>query len=427
MRRRLAKAEQAIKDYWYMLGPGLTTGAADDDPSGIATYSQAGAGSGFGFLWTALFTFPFMAVVQEMCARIGIVTGRGLAGVIHKHYSKKLLYSVAICLFVANTFNLGADLGIMARAVQLLVPVNFSILVIGFAALSLYLQIFTSYRSYARVLKWLALVLLSYVVSAFLVHINWLDAFKHLVIPTIGFNRDSLFMLSAILGTTISPYLFFWQTSQEVEEQILVGKTTVKLREDNTTPEEIHHMRVDVWTGMFWSNAVMFFIIAVCAATLFANHLYQIKDVTQAAIALRPLAGNSAFLLFTIGIIGIGLLAIPVLAGSSSYAISESFGFSEGLHRPLKQAHVFYGIIAVSMLIGLGMNFLHLDVIKMLIYAAVLNCLMAPLILAVIVMISSNRKIMGEWTNHPFVTFLGCLITAIMAGVSLLTLWFLIR
>ncbi|MEO8065301.1 MAG: divalent metal cation transporter [Candidatus Doudnabacteria bacterium] len=424
----MAKSEnrRSVYDYWNMLGPGLTTGAADDDPSGIATYSQAGAAYGFNFLWTALLTFPLMAIVQEMCARIGVVTGRGLAGAIGRHNSKWVLYTCAGLLFIANTFNIGADLGIMAEALRLLVPINFSVLVIGFAVISLYLQIFTAYKSYARVLKWLALTLLSYVLSGLIVRIDWADALKHLIVPTIIFNKQSLILLIAVLGTTISPYLFFWQTSQEVEEQIMEGKTTIKKREIETSPEDIRRMRVDVWGGMFLSNLVMFFIIAVCAATLFSHGMTDIKDAAGAAAALKPLAGRMSYLLFTLGILGTGFLAVPVLAGSSSYAISESFHWREGLYRKFKQAHAFYGVIAVSMIIGLAMNFLHLDVIRMLIYSAVLNGLISPFILGVIVLLSSDRKVMKEWTNHPFVTILGWLITALMTVAGILVIWFLI-
>lgn len=408
-----------------MLGPGLTTGAADDDPAGIATYSQAGASTGFGMVWTALFTFPFMAVVQEMCARIGIVTGRGLAGTVSRTYPRWILYLCTGFLFIANTFNLGADLGMMARALQLLVPADFSILVIGFAALSLYLQIFTSYKSYAKALKWLTLILLSYVLTGFIVEIDWKQVLAHLVKPTFNFDKDGIILLVAILGTTISPYLFFWQTSQEVEEQILEGKTTIKSREAITTPEDIHKMRIDVWWGMFLSNLVMFFIIVVCGATLFTHGITNIKDASQAALALKPLAGQFSYLLFSLGIIGTGMLAVPILAGSSSYAISECFGWRVGLNRKFNQAHAFYGVIIISMVVGLAMNFLHLDVIKMLIYSGVLNALTSPLILALIVLISSNRKVMKEWTNGPITKFFGWFITIIMTLASILTIWYI--
>lgn len=418
--------ENKLSEYWHMLGPGLTTGAADDDPSGIATYSQAGAQFGFQFLWTALFSFPFMAIVQEMCARIGIVTGRGLAGAVRLHYPKWILYLWAVLLFAANTFNIGADLGIMAKAVQLLVPVNYIILLLLFTGLSLYLQIFTTYKSYAKILKWFAFVLFAYVLTGLIVHFDWGQVLRNTFLPQISWGKNSIIMLTAILGTTISPYLFFWQTSQEVEEQIAEGKTTVKERAAETTTAEIKRMRIDVWFGMLLSNLVMFFIIVVCAATLFTHGMTNITDATSAAAALKPLAGNFAYLLFTIGIVGTGVLAIPVLAGSSSYAISESFGWREGLYRKFKQAHAFYGVIIASMLVGLLINFLHLDVIKALIYSAILNGVISPFILAVIVLMSSNRKVMKEWTNHPFVTFLGWVITLAMALASVLTIWYII-
>lgn len=407
------------REYWHMMGPGLTTGASDDDPSGIATYSQAGAKYGFNFLWLAAFTFPLMAVVQEMCARIGLVTGRGLAGNIRLHFPRKVLYACTILLFAANTFNIGADLGAMAKAVQLLAPrLNFGLLVGGFAAVSLGLQIFTPYARYARYLKWLALILLSYVVSAILAHLNWSEVLKKGVTPNLQFNKDQLLLVAAILGTTISPYLFFWQTSQEVEEQILDGKTTMQSRK-GCDPPTIRNMRVDVWTGMLLSNVVMFFIIAACGAILNAKGITDIKTTSDAAEALRPFAGNASYYLFALGIIGTGLLAIPVLAGSSSYAVSESLGWRQGLYRNLKQAHSFYGIIMISVLIGLGLNFVGIDPIKALIYSAVGNALAAPMVLALIVLISSNRRVMGEWVNKRYVTAIGWLVTTIMVLAGL--------
>lgn len=409
------------KGYWHMLGPGLTTGASDDDPSGIATYSQTGAQYGFRFLWLAPLTFPLMAVVQEMCARIGLVTGRGLAGNIRIHFSRRLLRICTVLLFAANTFNIGADLGAMAKGMQLLNPrLNFGLLVVGFAGLSLLLQIFTPYVRYARYLKWLALVLFAYVFSALLAHLNWGDVARHAVIPHISLHKDELLLVAAILGTTISPYLFFWQTSQEVEERILQGKTTIKQRQELTTPTEIKSMRIDVWSGMLLSNVVMFFIIAACGAILFSHGITNIQSTAQAAEALRPFAGNATFTLFAVGIIGTGMLAIPVLAGSSSYALAESFRWKEGLFYKLKQAYAFYGIIIISMLVGFGINFIGLDPIKALIYAAVGNAIVAPLILLCIVLLSSNKKVMGPWVNKPFTTFIGWLVTILMglAGIA---------
>ncbi len=408
------------KDYWHMLGPGLTTGASDDDPSGIATYSQAGAQFGFGLIWLSLWTFPLMSLVQEMCARIGLVTGRGLAGNIRAHYSRRMLQFCTMLLFAANAFNIGADLGAMAKGVQLLNPhLRFWWLVVGFAITSLLLQIFTPYVRYAKYLKWLALVLLSYVVSSILAHLHWGSVIHNTLVPHFTLTKDSLLLICAILGTTISPYLFFWQTSQEVEEQILQGKTTLRERRSATSPADVKSMRIDVWSGMLLSNAVMFFIIAACGGILFPHGITNITSAAQAAEALRPFAGNATYFLFAIGIIGTGLLAIPVLAGSSSYAVAESLGWKEGLYRNLGQAYAFYGIIIISMLVGLGLNFVGLDPIKALIYSAVANGLVAPFILFFIVKLSSNKKVMGHWVNHKFVTFMGWATTLIMAAAGI--------
>lgn len=409
------------REYWKTLGPGLTTGAADDDPSGITTYSQAGAQYGFNFLWLAGFSFPLMAIVQEMCARIGLVTGRGLAASIRQYFPKPILYTATLLLFAANTLNIGADLGAMAQATRLLFPhISFNTLILGFTIITLALQIFTTYEKYAKYLKWLALVLLSYVFSALTININWSEVLQKAVIPTIAFSKDQIFLITAVLGTTISPYLFFWQTSQEVEEQILGGKTTLKLRQEETTPQEVKNMRMDVWSGMFLSNLVMFFIIAATAATLNAHGITNITTAAQAAEALRPIAGDRTYLLFALGIIGTGMLAVPILAGSASYAISESMGWKFGLYRKLREANAFYGIIIISTGIGLGINFIGLDPIKALIYSAVFNGLIAPVILVLIVVLSGNAKIMGRWVNGRITAIFGWLIVGLMtvAGVA---------
>ncbi len=403
--------------YWHTLGPGLTTGASDDDPAGIATYSQTGAQYGFQLAWLAAFTYPLMALVQEMCARIGLVTGRGLAGNMRLHFSKKLLYFSALALFVANAFNLGADIGAMAKAAQLLRPsLNFAGLVIGFGLLSLLLQIFTPYARYARYLKWLAMVLFAYVASAILAHLDWGNVLRHAVVPSLTFSKDQLLLICAIFGTTISPYLFYWQTSQEVEERILAGKTTVALRQ-GATKQEIKRMRTDVWSGMFLSNVVMFFIIVSCGALLFPHGMTNITSASQAAEALRPFAGNITYVLFAMGIIGTGLLAVPVLAGSASYALAESLGWKEGLYQNLKHARAFYGTIIIAMIVGLLINFIGLNPFKALIYSAVINGLIAPFVLYSIVRISSNKKVMGEWVNKKSVTIAGWLVIVVM-GLS---------
>jgi NRAMP (natural resistance-associated macrophage protein)-like metal ion transporter len=411
------------RDYWYLLGPGLTTGASDDDPSGIATYSQTGAQYGFGLLWLSAFTFPLMAIVQEMCARIGLVTGRGLAGNIREHFGRKVLYVSTILLFAANTFNIGADIGAMASAVQLIIPkADFALIVVSFTIVILGLQIFTPYVKYARYLKWLALVLFAYILSALLARPDWHSVINHSLIPHITWSRNQILLICAILGTTITPYLFFWQTSQEIEEEIAVGQTTLKQRM-GSTPEDMKKMRIDVWTGMFFSNIVMFFIIAACASVLFKHGITNITSAAQAADALRPFAGNATYTLFAVGILGMGLLAIPVMAGSSAYAISESIGKRQGLNNKLKQGSAFYGVIIISMLVGLSLNFIGLNPIKALIYSAVLNGIVAPVILVLILLIARNRKVMGEWTNGKISGTFGWLLTIMMAVAGLAAIY----
>lgn len=418
-----SKSVKKTRQYWNILGPGLTTGASDDDPSGIATYSQTGAQYGFQLLWLSLLTFPLMSIVQEMCARIGLVTGRGLAGNMRTHFSRRTLYISTLLLFAANSFNIGADLGAMAKGAQLLDhKLNYSMLVILFAILMLLLQIFMPYAKYAHYLKWMALVLLAYVASALLAHLDWGNALHHAVTPTIHWNKEQILLICAILGTTISPYLFFWQTSQEVEAQILDGKKTIASRQ-GSSKKDINNMRIDVWSGMFLSNIVMFFIIAACGAILFPQGITHIRSAADAAEALRPFAGNMTYVLFAVGIIGTGLLAIPVLAGSSSYAISEALGWKEGLYRNLRQAHAFYGTLIISVLVGLALNFVGLDPIKALIYSAVANGIVAPVVLTSIVVISSNKKIMGEWVNKKSTTVIGWLVTLLMVVAGVGAIW----
>ncbi|MBU6388860.1 divalent metal cation transporter [Patescibacteria group bacterium] len=394
-------------EYWDTLGPGLTTGAADNDPSGIVTYSQAGARYGLELIWLSLFSYPFMAVVQEMCARIGVVSGKGLAANIRKHYSASALYTVTILLFVANALNIAADLGAMAAGSRLLFPsVGFQVFVIFFAVVSLVLQIFTSYARYAKYLKYMAFAMFSYVVVAFSVHLDWASVIHHTLIPSFTLTKDRIFLLCAVLGTTISPYLFFWQTSQEVEEGILRGEMSIAKRRAQVTPQAVQRMRIDVWSGMGFSNLITFFIFAACAGTLYAVGDTNIATAAQAATALRPF-GETAYLLFAFGIVGTGLLAVPVLAGSTAYAIAESLGWKYGLYRKLKQAYAFYGVIIVSMLLGIAANFAHLDPIRGLIYAAVANGVIAPVILFFVVRLSGNARIMGEHANRPLPAFFG--------------------
>ena len=416
----LKRGEEYVKEgeqYIEKLGPGLITGAADDDPSGIATYSQTGAQYGTSLIWLAAWTFPLMAIIQEMCARIALVTGKGLAANIKHSYSKKILYVCTVLLFAANTLNIGADLGAMAKGFQLIIPsIPFFLLVIGFGSLGLILQIFIPYQKYSKYLKWLVISLFSYIITGLIIHMNWSTLLKDLVIPNITFSKTQILLITGILGTTISPYLFFWQTSQEVEEEIREGKTTAHLRR-GTNSLEIKEMRKDVWTGMFLSNLVMFFIIAVCASVLFKNGITNIATANDAALALAPFAGKWATTLFAIGIIGTGMLAIPVLAGSASYAISESFGWKEGLYRKLKEARAFYGIITISIIIGIIINFVGIDPIKALIYSAIGNGIVAPIILIFIVHISGSHKIMGHYKNSKLTNIIGW-ITTILMGIT---------
>ena len=409
------KPFKLAEEYWANLGPGLTTGASDDDPSGIATYSQAGAQYGFQLIWLALFTYPFMATVQEMCARIGVVSGKGLAANIRQHFPRSALYAATALLFVANTLNIAADLGAMAASTRLLVPgLGIELLVVFFALISLLLQIFTTYARYAKFLKYLALALLSYVVVAFSVGLDWGEVLRHLVIPSLTFSKNQIFLVAAVLGTTISPYLFFWQTSQEVEEGILHGQTSIAARKHEASPLSVRRMRIDVWSGMFISNLIAFFIFAACAGTLYAVGDTHIATAAQAAQALRPF-GEFAYLLFTVGVVGTGLLAIPVLAGSTAYAFAESMGWKYGLYRKLKQAYAFYGVIIVSMVIGIIANFMQLDPIRGLIWAAVANGVISPVILYFVVKISGDKRVMGGYANGPLTRAVGWASVALMA------------
>ena len=415
---------KSVKKYWQILGPGLITGAADDDPSGVATYSQTGAQYGFQLVWLAAFTFPLMGLVQEMCARIGLVTGRGLAANIRATFPRWVLYLCAGLLFAANTFNIGADLGALAKASQLVKPeFNYSLLVIFFALVCVLMQIFFSYRTYARYLKYLTLLLFSYVITAFLIKdIDWWAILRSAVIPSVSFSRSQLILITAILGTTISPYLFFWQTSQEVEESRERNKGNSVVREV-ITDQHIREMRIDNWSGMLLSNLVMFFIIVVCGATLFQHGITNISTAADAASALKPLAGNFAYLLFALGIFGVGLLGIPVLAGSASYAISEALGWREGLYRKLKEAYAFYGVIITAMVVGVLLNFVGIDPIKALIYSAVLNGLVAPIVMVLIVAISSSRSVMGSRANGRIAKTFGWIATGLMILTGLATIY----
>ena len=399
---------------WRILGPGLVTGASDDDPSGIATYSQAGAAYGLSTLWTALITFPLMASIQEMCARIGLITSHGLAGTLRANYSKPVLYLMLLFSFPAIVMNIGADIAGMGAVGNLLFPsihaIYFSIF---FTLLLLVLIVYLPYQKIASILKYLCITLLVYLIVPFLYKQDWIAVLKATFIPTISFDKDFIGILVAILGTTISPYLFFWQATMEVEDKrqkhLIVNKKLV------------HEMKQDVDLGMLFSNVVMFFLILTTGTVLFNGGIHQIDTVEQASQALKPLAGNLAYLLFALGVIGTGLLAIPVLSGSLSYIVTETFGWKQGLDKKFHQAKAFYVIIAISLILGLSLNYIGLSPIKALIYSAVLYGLTAPVLIAIILHISNNKKIMGKYVNGKMANILG-MCALILMSVSALTL-----
>lgn len=385
-----------------LLGPGLVTGSSDDDPSGIATYSQAGAAYGLSTLWTALITFPLMASIQQMCARIGLATSHGLAGTIKANYSKPILYLMLLFSFPAIILNIGADIAGMGAVGNLLFPsIHATYFSIFFTILLLALIIYLPYQKIAATLKYLCIVLLVYLIVPFLYKQDWMAVLKSTLIPTIKFDKNFIGILVAILGTTISPYLFFWQTTMEVED--------MKSRKNHLFVNKriIHEMKQDIDFGMLFSNLVMFFIILTTGTVLFNGGIHQIDTVEQAAQALKPLAGDSAYILFAVGVIGTGLLAIPVLSGSLSYIITETFGWKEGLDKKFSKAKGFYIIIAISLILGLAMNYIGISPVKALIYSAILYGLTAPVLIAIILHISNNKKIMGKDVNSKASNFLG--------------------
>ncbi len=402
--------------FWKILGPGLVTGASDDDPSGIATYSQAGAAYGLSTLWTALITFPLMASIQEMCARIGLVTSNGLAGTIKSNYSKPVLYLMLLFSFPAIVMNIGADIAGMGAVGNLLIPsIKATYFSIIFTIILLVLIIYLPYQKIAAVLKYLCLVLLVYLIVPFLYKQNWVAVLKATFIPTIKFDKNFISILVAILGTTISPYLFFWQTTMEAEAN--------KIRNKNIMVNKriMNEMQKDVDFGMLFSNLVMFFIILTTGSVLFNANIHQIDTVEQAAQALKPLAGKAAYLLFAVGVLGTGFLAIPVLSGSLSYIITESFGWKQGLDKKFHNAKAFYIIIGISLILGLSLNYIGISPIKALIYSAILYGLTAPVLIAIILHISNNKKIMGKHTNGKISNILGFVTLVLMtvAGVIL--------
>lgn len=399
------KVKKKLNKLIHVFGPGVTTGAADDDPSGIATYSQTGAQFGYGQLWTVLFMYPLMTAIQEATARIGAVSGKGLAAVIRQNYNKKILYTVVLLVVVANTINIGADIGAMAAAAELIIPLPFIVLAIVSTALILVLEIFTSYAVYSKILKWLTLSLLAYPITAFIIGQPWGEIIKATFIPHIEFSFGFLFIITAVLGTTISPYMFFWEASQEVEEEIAQGRVNRIGGIPRISRFFIKNLRLDNIIGMFASEVTAWFIIIVAATVLHSSGVTNIATAADAAKALEPLvhnfpnAGFLAKTIFAIGIIGLGLLGIPILAGSASYALSEAFNWHEGLYRKLKEAHGFYGILTIATLIGLLINFIGINPIKALIFTAVINGAVAVPLIFLIARIARNKKIMGDYQS----------------------------
>ena len=403
------------------LGPGVITGAADDDPSGISTYSVAGAAYGYATLWIALVTFPLMAAVQLMCARLGMVTGQGLAAAVRENYPRWVLWGACAILVVANVINIGADLGGMAEATELVTGVRPAVWIPFYALGILGLLIWTSYKWIARIFKWMTLVLFAYVLTSFFAHVDWREALRVTIVPHLEWSRGFLAVLVGILGTTISPYLFFWQAAEEVEEDRAKGKTTVAQRR-GSTKEELKDARTDTLAGMFFSNFIMYFIILTTGATLHTHGHTDITTARQAAEALRPLAGNGAYLLFTLGLIGTGMLGVPVLVGSSAYAVSEAARWRGSMADRPKKARAFYGVMAVAMGIGFALNYLGLNAVKMLFWSAVVNGLLAPPLILLVILLTSNPKVMGEHVSSPVLRYLGWTTFVVMTAAAIVML-----
>ncbi len=402
-----------------VLGPGLITGASDDDPSGIATYSQAGAQFGYNMAWVMLFSWPLMCAIQEISARIGRVTGRGIAGNLKQHYPRSILISMVTLLLVANTINLGADLGAMAAGLKLVIGGPELLYVAAFGLISILLEVFVRYSRYVSVLKWLTLALFAYVGVAFVVHIPWGSVAYRLVAPHIEWSRAYLTTLVAILGTTISPYLFFWQAEEEVEEVRERDGAKPLARAPRQAPAELKRIRIDTYLGMGFSNIVALFIILTTAATLHANGVTDIQTSAQAAQALRPIAGQATFVVFALGIVGTGLLAVPVLAGSAAYAVGEAFGWHVGLARRLRRAKAFYATIAGATIVGAALNFTSIDPIKALFWSAVLNGVVAVPVMTMMMLLASRTAVMGRFTLTGPLKAVGWVATLVMAAAAI--------
>lgn len=408
------------KLWWQKLGPGLITGASDDDPSGIITYTQAGARFGYGLLWLAVVTTPLMMAVQEMSARLAIVSGTGLNALLKRHISRRLAIGVSLLVFAVNTFNIGADLGAMAEVMKLVLPGSTTMYLLLFTALMIGLEIWLPYHRYVRVLKWLTVVLLAYVATMVVVTKDWLTVATSVFQPRPGGGSELWLMIVAVLGTTISPYLFFWQASEEVEEQLdgIAHQQAVL-----PLPQQFQQMRRDTWVGMIFSNLIMFCIIVTAAVTLHAHGIYHIATARQAAVTLQPIAGQLAFLLFTLGIIGTGLLAIPVLAGSAAYAVAEAFDWTEGLSKKFRQAKRFYLVIIGATVAALLTQVFGVSPIRLLFLAAVLNGLAAPFVLWFIITLADRPAVVGEHRSPRAVRLAGWLIFVFMTVAALVVVW----
>jgi len=405
-----------------MLGPGLIAGAADDDPSGIATYSQAGAQFGYGLLWTVVLTWPFMVVVQLISARIGRVTGQGIAANIRLTQPKWILYAVVALLLAANTINIAADIAAMGEALQLVVGGGEHGHAAIFGLVCVLLQVFIPYKDYAPILKWLTLALFSYVATALAVNVDWRSALATTLLPSIKFQSEYLLVVVAVFGTTISPYLFFWQASQEVEEMDIRRRRPLRELRRGGVPE-LDRIAIDTTFGMAFSNLVAYFIILTAAATLYSKGITDIQTSAQAAEALRPLAGNFTFILFALGIIGTGLVAVPVLAGSAAYALAESFGWKASLAATPSQARAFYGIITAATLAGVLVDFTPLDPVKLLFWSAVINGVIAVPVIIIMMFVVTNARRMGRFTLPPGLQYAGWAAAALMAIVLAALVW----
>jgi NRAMP (natural resistance-associated macrophage protein)-like metal ion transporter len=406
------------------LGPGLVTGASDDDPSGIGTYSQVGSAYGLGLLWMAAYLFPMIVAVQETTARIGTVTQKGLAQVIGRRFGRRVLYPLVAILVIATTVNLGADIGAMVAALQLLVPMNFLAGVVGLTIAMTALEILVPYHRYAPILKWLTVSLLAYVVTAVVIKPDWWLVLRSSVVPSVQFNVGFLAAAVAVMGTTITPYCFFWQASQETEQTRDEG--ALGDFRNAVLTQEISTMRKDTFVGMAWSNVVMLFIIVTTAFVLHDHGIINIDSAAKAAMALRPLAGSFASLLFTVGIFGVGLLAVPVMAGASAYAVAELFRFNEGLSKKFKDAKGFYWVIVASMFVGMTLNFIGINPIKALYWAAILNGITAPILMFFIFRIGNDEGIMGRFTSPRWVNIFGWIATALMGAGAIALVAFLV-